>query len=138
MARAYGKGSPSSAYEVDAAIAELDPWQRASLTRIRELIREADPRVVEEIKWRKPSNPSGVPVWSHDGIICTGESHSKHLRLTFARGAALADPAHVFNSGFAGKTLRAVVLKEGETVDETAFRALFRAAVRLNESEADG
>jgi hypothetical protein len=126
------KGPASDRAAVDAHIQSLEGWQGPALAQVRRLIRAADPAIVEEIKWRKPSNPDGVPVWSHDGIVCTGEAHTKHLRFTFARGAALDDPEHVFNSGFAGRTLRAVVLREGESVDATAFKALVRAAVALN------
>jgi hypothetical protein len=117
---------------IDAQIRALPEWQATALTRMRKLIRQTDPDVVEEVKWRKPSNPDGVPIWSHDGIICTGEAHREHLRLTFAKGAALKDPAGVFNSGFAGKVLRAIVIHEGDTVDADAFQALVREAVELN------
>jgi hypothetical protein len=107
-------------------------WQEATIDHMRALIREADPEAVEEVKWRKPSNPDGVPVWSHDGIVCTGESHKNHVRFTFARGAALEDPDQVFNSGFNGNVLRAIVLKEGDAVNARAFKSLFRAAAALN------
>jgi hypothetical protein len=112
-------------------------WQAAAIERVRTLIREADPAVVEEPKWRKPTNPAGVPVWSHDGILCTGETYKSHVRLTFARGAALKDPNGLFNSGFDGHTLRAIVIHEGESVDGPAFKALIRAAAALNASDAD-
>lgn len=111
-------------------------WQDAVLARIRRLIREADPDAVEERKWRKPSNPDGVPVWSHDGILCTGEAHTSHVRLTFARGASLQDPRGVFNSGFEGNARRAIVLREGDALDGDGFKALIRAAAALNASSA--
>jgi hypothetical protein len=99
---------------------------------MRKLIREADPAVVEEVKWKKPSSPSGVPVWSHDGIICTGETYKSVVKLTFAKGASLKDPAKVFNSSLDGNTRRAIDIHEGEEVDAAAFKALIRAAVALN------
>jgi hypothetical protein len=111
---------------------DSDDWQSAALDQVRALIRAADPAVVEEPKWRKPTNPDGVPVWSHDGIICTGETYKSHVRLTFARGAALKDPDRLFNSGFDGHTLRAIVLHEGEKLDGPAFKALIREAATLN------
>jgi hypothetical protein len=118
----------------DAGIKELDDWRGKALSQIRALIKQADPEVVEEIKWRKPSNPAGVPVWSHDGIICTGETYKNHLRLTFAKGASLKDPEDLFNSGLEGNVLRAIVIHEGDEIDEKAFKALVRSAVKLNES----
>jgi hypothetical protein len=117
---------------VDARIASLDDWRGATLSRMRKLIIEADPDAVEEVKWRKPSNPSGVPVWSHGGIICTGESYRDKVKLTFARGAALDDPAGLFNASLTGGTRRAIDLREGEEVDAAAFKALVREAVALN------
>jgi hypothetical protein len=98
------------------------------------LIKQADPEVVEEVKWRKPSNPRGVPVWSHDGLICTGETYKNVVKLTFAKGASLEDPAGLFNSSLEGNTRRAIDIHEAESIDEAAFKALIRAAVRLNES----
>src|SRR6188768_84274 len=117
---------------IDAKLAGLGDWRGAVLARMRRLIREADPEVVETVKWRKPSNPSGVPVWEHAGILCTGEVYKGYLKLTFARGAALEDPAGLFNAGFGGGTRRAIDIREGETVDAEAFRALVREAVMLN------
>jgi len=117
---------------INARIAGLGDWRGAALARMRQLIREADPEVVETVKWRKPSNPSGVPVWEHAGILCTGEVYKGYLKLTFARGAALEDPAGLFNAGFGGGTRRAIDIREGETVDASAFKALVRDAVALN------
>jgi len=111
-------------------------WRAETLDRVRRLIREADPEIVEEQKWKKPSNPAGIPVWSRHGIICTGETYVSHLRFTFASGAALPDPRGVFNSGLGGNAVRALVLREGEWIDEAAFRSLVRAAVALNASSA--
>lgn len=107
-------------------------WQDATLARVRRLIREADPEAVEEVKWRKPSNPDGVPVWSHDGILCTGETYKAYVKLTFARGASLKDPAKLFNASLEGNTRRAIDLREGDAIDEKAFKDLVRAAVALN------
>ena len=124
--------SPSSL--IDARIKELDDWRGKTLSQIRTLIKQADPEVVEEIKWRKPSNPAGVPVWSHDGIICTGETYQNHVRLTFAKGASLKDPKGLFNSSLEGNALRAIVIHQGDKIDEKAFKALIRGAVSLNTS----
>jgi len=104
------------------------------LSRLRGLIKQADPDVVEEVKWRKPSNPSGVPVWSDQGMICTGEIYKDKVKLTFARGAALKDPSRLFNSSLEGNTRRAIDFREGEAIDEAALRALVRAAAELNSS----
>ena len=116
---------------VDKRIAEFGDWRGEALSRMRKLIKEADPDVVEEVKWRKASSP-GVPVWSHDGIICTGESYKAIVKLTFAKGASLKDPAKLFNSSLDGNTRRAIDIHEGEEIDEQAFTALIRAAVALN------
>jgi len=118
--------------EIDAKLARLGDWRGATLARMRRLIREADPQVVEELKWRKPSNPSGVPTWSHAGILCTGELYKDKVKLTFARGAALADPAGLFNSGLGGGTRRAIDIAEGEEVDAAAFKALIGEAAAVN------
>jgi hypothetical protein len=104
------------------------------LGRIRTLIKQADPDVVEEVKWRKPSSPAGVPVWSHAGILCTGETYKKVVKVTFAKGARLDDPSGLFNSSLEGNTRRAIDVQEGEEIDAAAFKALIRAAVALNES----
>ncbi len=117
---------------IDAKIADLGDWRGETLARIRRLIREADPEVVETVKWRKPTNPGGVPVWERAGILCTGEVYKNYVKLTFARGAALPDPAGLFNGGFGGNTRRAIDLREGETLDDAAFQALVREAVELN------
>ena len=116
---------------VDKRIAGIEGWQRSTLTRMRELIKAADPDVVEEIKWVKATNP-GVPTWSHDGIICTGESYKAVVKLTFAKGASLPDPAKLFNSSLEGNTRRAIDIREGEEVDAKAFQALIKAAVDFN------
>jgi hypothetical protein len=118
--------------EIDAKIASLADWRGATLARVRRLIREADPDVVEGLKWRKPSNPSGVPVWEHAGLICTGETYKDKIKLTFGRGAALEDPSGLFNSSLTGGTRRAIDIPEGAELDETAFKALIREAVALN------
>jgi hypothetical protein len=122
----------SASDEIDAKIAALDDWRGATFALVRRLIREADPDVVEAVKWRKPSNPSGVPVWEHAGMICTGELYRDKVKLTFARGAALEDPKRLFNSGFAGGTRRAIDIPENGDVDEAAFKALIREAVAAN------
>jgi hypothetical protein len=123
---------------IDAIIQELGNWRGEMLSRLRALIKQADPKVVEEIKWRKPSNSAGVPVWSHDGIICTGESYKNHVRLTFAKGASLKDSKGLFNASLEGNALRAIVIHEGDEIDEKAFKALIRAAVSLNTSSGRG
>jgi hypothetical protein len=115
---------------IDARIKELGDWRGKTLGRVRTLIKQADPEVVEEWKWR------GVPVWSHDGIICTGETYKSAVKLTFARGAALKDPARLFNSSLEGNTRRAIDFHEGEKINEEALKTLFRAAVTLNSSTA--
>src|SRR5665811_922102 len=116
---------------ISKRIAELGDWRGETLSRMRKLIKEADPDVVEELKWVKSSSP-GTPVWSHDGIICTGESYKDVVTLTFAKGASLEDPARLFNSSLDGNTRRAIDIHEGEEVDESAFKALVRQAVALN------
>jgi hypothetical protein len=119
----------SPAELIDARIDDLGDWRGETLARVRELIKQADPKVIEEWKWR-------VPVWSHDGIICTGETYKKAVKLTFAQGASLADPAGLFNSSLEGKVRRAIDIHEGEEIDAEAFKALVRAAVDLNTSSA--
>ena len=117
---------------IDARIRAMGDWRGAALARMRSLIREADPEIVEEVKWRKPSNPSGVPTWSHSGMICTGETYKDKVKLTFARGASLDDPAKLFNASLDGGTRRAIDIREGEEVDADSFRALVKEAVALN------
>ena len=130
-----GKGGDSPSQLIDARIKELSDWRGETLARIRSLIKQADPEVVEEVKWRKPSNSMlGVPVWSHAGIICTGETYKNVVKLTFAKGASLKDPAGLFNSSLEGNTRRAIDFHEGDKIDEKAFKALIRAAVALNTS----
>lgn len=123
-------GQPASAL-ISHRIAELGDWRGKTLGRMRALIKEADPDVVEEWKWVKPTTP-GTPVWSHDGIICTGESYKSVVKLTFAKGASLKDPRRLFNSSLDGNVRRAIDIHEGEEVDEAAFKALVRQAVTLN------
>ena len=118
--------------EFDERIAQAGGWRAQTLDRVRRLIREADPDVVEELKWRKPSNPGGVPTWSHDGLICTGEPFRGKVKLTFARGASLEDPAGLFNASLDANVRRAIDIHEGEELDADAFRTLVRAAVALN------
>ena len=120
---------------IDAKIEELGDWRGKTLARVRALIKQAVPEVVEEWKWRKPSNP-GVPVWSHQGMICTGETYKSVVKLTFLKGASLNDPAGLFNSSLEGKTRRAIDLHEDDDIDEKAFVALIRDAVGLNESSS--
>ena len=117
--------------------AVLDDWRAETIDEARRLIRAADPDAVEEVKWRKPSNAmQGVPTWSHDGLICTGETYKDKVKLTFAKGAALPDPAGLFNADDKGSTRRAIDLREGETLDPAAFKALVKAAVALNAGAA--
>jgi hypothetical protein len=117
---------------IDARIKELGGWRGEALAHVRKLIHEADPDVVEEVKWVKPSNPGGVPVWSHTGIICTGELYKDKVKFTFFKGASLDDPTNLFNSSLDGGTRRAFDIFEGDKFDEDAFKALIRAAVALN------
>jgi len=121
--------SESPSRLIDARIAELGDWRGSTLARVRKLIHEADPAVVEEWKWR-------VPVWSHDGLICTGEAYKSVVKLTFAKGASLADPSRLFNSSLEGNVRRAIDIREGDALDEAAFKALVRAAAALNRASA--
>ena len=127
-----GQGE-SASERISERIAELADWRGATLARMRELIKEADPDVVEEWKWAKASSP-GTPVWSHDGIICTGETYKSVVKPTFAKGASLKDPAKLFNSSLGGNVRRAIDIREGEKVDPGAFKSLIRAAVAANTS----
>jgi hypothetical protein len=133
-------GSPkaeSPSQLIDARIRELGDWRGKMLADVRALIKEADPDVVEEVKWRKPSNSMlGVPVWEHAGIICTGETYKSVVKLTFAKGASLEDPSSLFNSSLEGNTRRAIDFREGDKIHEKALKALIRAAVTLNKSTA--
>ena len=132
-----GAGASAAASRIDGRVRDLGDWRGATLERMRRLIREADPEVVEEWKWVKPTNP-GVPVWSHEGILCTGETYKSVVKLTFAKGASLPDPAHLFNSSLEGNVRRAIDIRENQTIDETAFRKLIQAAVLLNLENASG
>jgi hypothetical protein len=123
-----GQGGDSPAQLIDARIEELGDWRGEMLARVRALIKEADPQVVEEWKWR------GVPVWYHDGMICTGETYKNAVKMTFAKGASLEDPSGLFNSSLEGNTRRAIDFHEGDEIDEKALKALIRAAVALNAS----
>ena len=131
MTKSGSKGSTSPSELIDGRIKELGDWRGELLGRVRALIKEADPDVVEEWKWR------GVPVWSHDGIICTGETYKTVVKMTFARGASLDDPSGLFNSSLEGNTRRAIDFREGEKIDERALKALVQAAVALNIFRAD-
>lgn len=124
----------SASAVIDARLEELGDWRGSMLSKLRALIHRADPEVVEEWKWVKPTSP-GVPVWSHDGMICTGEVYKDKVKMTFARGASLADPSGLFNSSLEGNTRRAIDFHEGDRINETALKALIRAAVTLNTSK---
>ena len=121
----------SASEQIDAIIMKYSDWRGEKLALIRALIKEADADIIEEVKWKKPSNPDGIPVWSHDGIICLGETYKKHLRITFAKGPSLADPKGLFNA------YRAIIIHEGDTIDEAAFKDLIRAAVKLNQKNKE-
>jgi len=123
---------------IDAKIAQMSDWRGAALARMRRLIKEADPDIVEEVKWRKPSNPSGVPVWSHAGMICTGETYKDKIKLTFAQGASLPDPSKLFNASLDAGTRRAIDIREDDAIDEKAFRELVRGAIALNLARKKG
>ena len=132
MKESGSRKSESPSQLIGARIEELGDWRGELLSRLRALVKEADPEVVEEWKWR------GVPVWSHDGLICTGETYKSVVKMTFAKGAALKDPSGLFNSSLEGNTRRAIDFREGEKIDEKALKTLVRAAVALNESKAKG
>jgi hypothetical protein len=127
MRKSPPQGDKSASQMIDGRIAELDDWRGEMLARLRKLIKQADPKVVEEWKW-------AVPVWSHDGIICTGETYKKAVKLTFAKGASIDDPSRLFNSSLEGNTRRAIDFHEGDKVEEKAFKALIQAAAKLNAS----
>ena len=135
MKKRGSQTSKSPSQLIEARIKELGDWRGKTLEEVRRLIKEADPEIVEEWKWRKPSNP-GTPVWSHSGGICTGETYKNVVKLTFFRGAALKDPSGLFNSSLEGKVRRAIDIHEGEKIDEEALKTLVRAAVTLNKSTA--
>src|SRR5512145_2746642 len=121
--------------QIDAIIKETDDWRGEKLAQLRALIKKADPAVVEEVKWKKPSKPSGVPVWSHDGILCVADTLKNAVRLTFPKGAQIKDPKKIFNTRLDSNTVRAIDFHEGDTVDEAGLKALIRAAVKLNTSK---
>ncbi len=121
--------------KIPARVAALGDWRALTLARVRALLAEADPKIVEAVKWRKPSNPAGVPVWERDGLICTGETYKDKVKLTFARGAALDDPAHLFNASLDAGTRRAIDMREGDEINEKAFKALICAAAALNQAK---
>ena len=133
MTKGAPQNSGSASEQIDARIHELGGWRGEMLSRLRALVKEADPEVVEEVKWAKATSP-GVPVWSHDGIICTGETYKEHVKMTFAKGASLEDPSGLFNSSLEGNVRRAIDFHEGDRIDEEALKALVRSAVALNTS----
>ena len=132
MSKSESQTDKSPSRRIDERIAELGDWRGETLARVRAAIKQADPDVVEEIKWRKPKSPGGVPVWSLDGIICTGETYKDKVKLTFAKGASLDDPSGLFNSSLDGNTRRAIDIHEGDEIDEKALQELIRAAAALN------
>jgi hypothetical protein len=139
MKKIRSKKDESPSEPIDARIEELGDWRGEMLSRLRVLIKEADPEMIEERKWRKPSNAmAGVPVWSHNGIVCTGETYKNVVKMTFAKGASLKDPSGLFNSSLDGDVRRAIDFHEGDKLDEKALKALIRAAVALNKSSARG
>ena len=126
----------SASQQIDAKIRELGDWRGGRLSELRSLIKKADPGVVEEVKWKKPSNPTGVPVWSHDGIVCIGDALKNAVRLTFPKGASMSDSKKLFNARLDSNSVRAIDFHEGDTVDEVAVTALIMEAVRLNTFKA--
>ncbi|HJS36230.1 MAG TPA: DUF1801 domain-containing protein [Pseudoxanthomonas sp.] len=132
MTKATPQDTGDAARRIDARIDELRDWRGDMLSRVRALIHQADPDVVEEVKWVKPTNPHGVPTWSHDGLVCTGEVYKAYVKLTFAHGASLADPDGLFNASLDGGTRRAIDIRERDTLDGPAFKALFRAGIAFN------
>ena len=133
MKKSASQKSKSPSHQIHARTKDLNDWRGDVLARVRTLIKQADPEVVEEVKWRKPSNGMlGVPVWSHAGITCTGETYKNYVKLTFAKGASLPDPSGLFNSSLEGNTRRAIDIHEDDKIDEKALTALIRAAVALN------
>ena len=139
MKKSHPRKRDSSSRLIDARLEELGDWRSEMLSQIRTLIKQADPEMIEERKWRKPSNAmAGVPVWSHNGIVCTGETYKNVVKMTFATGAFLKDPSGLFNSSLEGNVRRAIDFHEGDKLDEKALKALIRAAVVLNKSSARG
>ena len=132
MKKSQSKNAESSSKPIDAGSNNLGDWRGELLSRLRALILEADPGMTEERKWRKPSNPAGVPTWSHNGFVCTGETYKNVVKMTFAKGASLEDPTGLFNSSLEGNTRRAIDFREGDEVDEEALKGLIRDAVALN------
>jgi hypothetical protein len=130
--KSSSRQSESASELISKGMKELDDWRGRTLSRVRRLIKEADPEIVEEVKWRKPSNPGGIPVWYHDGLVCTGETYKNHVKMTFAKGASLNDPDRLFNASLDGNVTRAIDIHEGESIDEAALKKLIRAAVALN------
>ena len=128
--------TPTASHEITKLITAIGDWRGDVLRRMRVLIRQADPAIVEEVKWKKPSNPGGVSVWSHDGIVCTGQPLKTAARITFMKGAKLEDPAGLFNAALAGNSMRAIDIREGDEIDEAAFKELVQAAVAWNQSGA--
>ncbi len=121
-----------SGQKIEARIKRSGDWRGEILSHMRVLMKQADPKIIEEVKWIKPSNPLGTPTWSHNGIICTCETYKNHMRVTFANGASLDDPSQLFNSGFAGGVMRAVVFHEGDRINERALKSLIRSAIAFN------
>ncbi len=134
--KAAQKPVKSASQEIDAIIKEPGDWRGKKLSQLRALIKKADPAVIEEVKWKKPSKPSGVPVWSHDGILCVADTLKRAVRLTFPKGAQMKDPKKLFNTRLDSKTVRAIDFFEGASVDEAALKALMREAVRANTSKS--
>ncbi len=136
MTKSGSQSIASASQRIDARIEALGDWRGEVLSRLRALIKQADPEVVEEVKWIKPTNPLGTAVWSHDGLICTGETYKNVVKMTFAKGASLDDPSGLFNASLEGKARRAIDFHEGDKVNEKALKTLIRAAVALNKSSA--
>ena len=128
----------NASQEIDSIIKKLPDWRGKTLARLRAEIKRASPAIVEEVKWKKPSNPAGVPVWSHEGIVCVGEALKNAVRLTFPKGALISDPKKLFNTRLDSKSTRAIDVREGEAVNDAALAALIRGAVKLNESKVGG
>jgi hypothetical protein len=138
MAQDESKGGESPSELIEMRIKELGDWRGELLGQLRALVKEADPEAEEDVKWRRPSNPLGVAAWSHEGIVCTGETYKDHVKLTFAKGASLEDPSGLFNASLDGNVRRAIDFREGDEVDEEALKALIRSAVLFNEFSARG